>query len=218
MTGEPPSAMLWERDAFDSLSRSIAFFRGAILGVAVLLTLSMLLLYTTRARASFLSGGIFALASVAFVAIEAGYFAQARKLFLGFEISPAEARAIIESLMSVGLLLCLTALADLRRTVPVLRNIFVGLALVGTALPVYAFVDPLLVSAIARIAFADYRNHRFHHSVSPASAPAGGISLAAVVHGHNLDIHGCDGRVFKRQQRLHFHRPCFSASSSFSFS
>ena len=84
MTGEAPAAMLWERDAFDSLSRSIAFFRGAILGVAVLLTLSMLLLYTTRARASFLSGGIFALASVAFVAMEAGYFAQARKLFLGF--------------------------------------------------------------------------------------------------------------------------------------
>jgi diguanylate cyclase (GGDEF)-like protein/PAS domain S-box-containing protein len=154
MTAEPPSAMLWERDAFDSLSRSIAFFRGAILGVAVLLSLSMLLLYTTRARASFLSGGIFALASVAFVAMEAGYFAQARKLFLGLEVSPAEARAVIESVMSVGLLLCLTALADLRRTVPVLRNIFVGLALVGAALPVYAFVDPLLVSAIARIAFA----------------------------------------------------------------
>ena len=81
MTGDSPSAVLWQRDAFDSLSRSIAFFRGAILGVAVLLTLSMLLLYTTRARASFLSGGIFALASVAFVAMEAGYFAQARKLF-----------------------------------------------------------------------------------------------------------------------------------------
>ena len=154
MTGEAPSAMLWERDSFDSLSRSIAFFRGAILGVAVLLTLSMLLLYTTRARASFLSGGIFALASVAFVALEAGYFAQARKLFPGFEVSPAEARAVIESLMAVGLLLCLTALADLRRTVPLLRNIFVGLAIAGAALPVYAFVDPLLVSAIARVAFA----------------------------------------------------------------
>ncbi len=154
MTGEAPSAVLWERDSFDSLSRSIAFFRGAILGVAVLLALSMLLLYTTRARVSFLSGGIFALASVAFVAMEAGYFAQARKLFLGFQISPAEVRAVIESLMSVGLLLCLTALADLRRTIPFLRNIFVGLAIVGAALPIYAFVDPLLVSAIARIAFA----------------------------------------------------------------
>ena len=148
-----PNATLWERDSFDSLSRSIAFFRGAILGVAVLLSLSMLLLYTTRARASFLSGGIFALASVAFVAMEAGYFAQARKLFFGFEISPAEARGVIESVMSMGLLLCLTALADLRRTAPVLRNIFVGLAVVGAALPVYAFVDPLLVAAIARIAF-----------------------------------------------------------------
>ena len=153
ITAGTPNAMLWERDAFDSLSRSIAFFRGAILGVAVLLSLSMLLLYTTRARASFLSGGIFALASVAFVALEAGYFAQTRRLFLGFEISPAEARGVIESLMSVGLLLCLLALADLRRTAPVLRNVFMGLAVVGAALPVYAFVDPLLVAAIARIAF-----------------------------------------------------------------
>ena len=152
--GDSPNATLWERDAFDLQSRSIAFFRGAILGVAVLLTLSMLLLYTTRARASFLSGGIFALASVAFVALEAGYFSQTKILFSGLDISPAEARAIIESSMSVGLLLCLTALADLRRTAPLLRNIFVGLAVVGTALPVYAFVDPLLVSAIARIVFA----------------------------------------------------------------
>ena len=153
MTSEAPNAMLWQRDAFDSRSRSMAFFRGAILGVAVLLTLSMLLLYTTRARASFLSGGIFALASVAFVAMEAGYFTSTRKLFSGLEISPAEARAVIESMMAVGLLLCLTALADLRRTVPILRNAFVGLAAAGAALPVYAFVDPLLVSAIARIVF-----------------------------------------------------------------
>ncbi len=153
VTGNVANAMLWDRDAFDSSSRSIAFFRGAVLGVAVLLFLSMVLLYTTRARASFLSGGVFALASVAFVALEAGYFAQARRLVFGFQISPAEARGIIESLMAVGLLLCLTSLADLRRTAPAVRNIFVGLAALGTALPVYAFVDPFSVSAIARIAF-----------------------------------------------------------------
>ena len=153
ITSDSPNAVLWQRDAFDSQARSTAFFRGAILGVAVLLTLSMLLLYSTRARASFLSGGIFAFASVAFVAMEAGYFTSTRKLFSGLEISPAEARGIIESLMSVGLLLCLTALADLRRTAPVLRNVFLGLAAAGAALPVYAFVDPMLVSAIARIIF-----------------------------------------------------------------
>ena len=154
LTSESPTATLWERDAFDSSSRSIAFFRGAVLGVAVLLLLSMVLLYTTRARASFLSGGIFALASVAFIAMEAGYFAQTRNLLFGFQVSPAEARAVIESLMAVGLLLCLTALADLRRTAPVLRNLSVGLAVLGAALPVYALVDPFIVSTIARITFA----------------------------------------------------------------
>jgi hypothetical protein len=55
-------------------------------------------------------------------------------------------RAIIESLMAWVSVLTIADLTDRS----ILRNIFVGLQWRRSA-PVYAFVDPLLVSAIARI-------------------------------------------------------------------
>ena len=153
VTNEPPSVVLWDRNAYETKTRSLAFFRGAVLGIGMLLALSMLLLYTTRARATFLSGGIFAAAAVAFMALEAGYFAHAQNIIPGFDISPSEVRAVVESLMSISLLLCLTTLSDLRRHAPLFRNVFLAVAAMGLALPVYGFVQPLLVSTIARLAF-----------------------------------------------------------------
>ena len=125
-----------------------------MLGVSILLGLSMLLLFPTRARASYLSCALFAFSTVAFMALEIGYFSQAETLFPGLQVAPAEARAVIETMLSVGLLLCLTSLADLRHTMPLVRNVFLIFASFGLALAVYGFVDPLIVAAIARMAFA----------------------------------------------------------------
>jgi diguanylate cyclase (GGDEF)-like protein len=154
LDGEPTDAVLWDRGAFDLHTRSFAFFEGAILGISILLTFSLLLLFTARAKASFLSCAFFAAASVAFMAVEVGYFSQPITLFPGVQISPQEARAIIEIMMVVGLLLSLSSLGDLRNAWPVLRNVFLGIAALGLALAVYSFVEPLLVSSIARISFA----------------------------------------------------------------
>ncbi len=154
VASEPLSVTLWNRNAFDSQSRSVAFFRGAILGIALLLALSMLLLYTNRTRASFLSGGLFAIVSVAFMALEVGYFAQPVGIFGVFEATPSEIRAVIESLLALSLLLFFITVGELRRTIPVLRDALLVAVVLGLAFPVYAFVQPLLVSAIARIGFA----------------------------------------------------------------
>ncbi len=154
LSSEPVDAVLWDRAAFNAHVRSFAFFEGAILGISILLTFSLLLLFAARAKASFLSCALFTAASVAFMAAEVGYLSQPIAVFSGFLISPQEARALIETFMAVGLLLCLSSLANLRHAMPALRNAVLIIAALGLALAVYGFVEPLLVSSIARIAFA----------------------------------------------------------------
>lgn len=153
LKGDVTNATIWERHAYELQSKSAAFFRGAILGIALLLTLTMLILYTARTRIPFLSGGLFAIASVAFIALEAGYLPPSTKLFNTFTVAPAEARGVTEALMVVGLLLCLSALINLRRTMTMVWNAVVVVSILGLALAAYAFLDPLLVSTIARISF-----------------------------------------------------------------
>ena len=154
ISNEPTSVILWDREAFSAHVRSLAFFEGAMLGVSILLGLSMLLLFAARARASYLSCALFAFSTVAFMALEIGYFSRPQTLFPGLQVAPAEARAVIETMLSVGLLLCLTSLADLRHTMPLVRNVFLIFASFGLALAVYGFVDPIIVAGIARMAFA----------------------------------------------------------------
>ena len=151
---EPTNVVLWNRDAFNLQTRSLAFFEGAILGISILLAFSMLLLFAARAKASFLSCGLFAFGCVAFMAFEVGYFSQPQALSAGFQILPHEARAVIETMMAVGLLLCLSSLADLRHTMPLVRNVFLIVAGLGVALAVYGFVEPLMVTSVARLAFS----------------------------------------------------------------
>jgi diguanylate cyclase (GGDEF)-like protein/PAS domain S-box-containing protein len=151
---EPTTVTLWDHEAFNSHVRSLAFFQGALLGVSILLGISMLMLFVARAKASFLSCAVFAFSTVAFMAFEVGYLSQPQAFYPGFQIAPHEARAVIETMMAVGLLLCLSSLADLRHRMPVVRNALLILAGFGAALAVYGFVEPFLVAGIARMAFA----------------------------------------------------------------
>lgn len=169
VTSAPPDVVLWTRDFYDQQTRSASFFRGAILGIAMLLGLSMLLLYSARARLEFVSGGLFSAAALAFMLLEAGYFPQPRIYFASVEVTPVALRAIVESLLAIGLLFYLATLADIRQTAPRLRRIFLSVAALGLALPVYGIFEPVLVATVARIAFAAvaligliflYRAHR----------------------------------------------------------
>ncbi len=150
----PQNVVLWDRVFYDQQTRSSSFFRGAILGIAMLLGLSMVLLYTARARSEFISGSLFAAAALAFMLLETGYFPQSRKVLAGIEVTPAEVRGVAESLLAISLLFFLTALPDLRRTSSRLRNALLAISALGLLLPVYGFVDPLLTATIARAAFA----------------------------------------------------------------
>ena len=151
--GDIPDATLWERKAFDAHVRNLTFLQGAIIGISLLSLLSLLLLGAARRPQAFLSYALFAMASLAFMAAEMGYLSQPLELSVGVHLSPQDARAIIETMMAVGLLLYLSSLANLSDTSPQLRNIFGVAAGLGLAWAVYGFVEPSLVSLIARLAF-----------------------------------------------------------------
>jgi diguanylate cyclase (GGDEF)-like protein/PAS domain S-box-containing protein len=149
-----PSVTLWERDAYDANARSLSFFRGALLGVNLLLLATVLLLLTTRVQALLLAGAVFTIAATAFMAFETGYLSEP-VWFLGFfRVMPAETRAVIESVMTLGLLLCLGTTPEFRRYVPKLWHAAGLIAAIGLVLPAYALIDPHTVSMIARIGFA----------------------------------------------------------------
>ena len=54
--GAPP-VTLWQREAYDARKDYLSFFRGALLGVSVLLAAALFALYGFRARAAVPGGG-----------------------------------------------------------------------------------------------------------------------------------------------------------------
>ncbi len=149
-----PSVTLWDRESYDANARSLSFFRGALLGINLLLVATVLLLLTTRIRASLLAGTLFTVSATAFMAFEAGYLSQPFSILGLFRLEPAETRAVIESAMALGLLLCFGTTPEFRRHSPMLWKVTALLAALGLALPAYAAIDPYVASTLARLAFA----------------------------------------------------------------
>jgi diguanylate cyclase (GGDEF)-like protein/PAS domain S-box-containing protein len=145
---------LWQRIAFDGKAEQAGFYRGALLGIAMLLGVVALSLYAVRTLAVFPFASVFIWSAIAFIALELGYLPQINEaLPKGFEFGP-EIRAVVEGLMVVGLILCLTSFADLRKRRPVVGNILLLAAGLLLALPVYGWFEPARASGIARISFA----------------------------------------------------------------
>lgn len=144
------AASLWRRGAYDNQKDYLAFFRGALLGIAVLLTVAMTALYGFRARAVFLAAGGFGLASVAFMLLEGGHIPSLLQSVGIPAVSLVHARAVIEGVMAALLVLLLVTISDMRRIWPVTGNVLAVLGALTFAVPVYGFAEPLLASAIAR--------------------------------------------------------------------
>ena len=145
---------LWQRTAFDAKAEQASFYRGVLLGIAMLLGVIAISLYFVRTLAVFPFASVFIWSAVAFIALELGYLPQINDVLpKSFELGP-EIRAVVEGLMVVGLILCLTSFADLRKRRPVVGNILLLAAGLFLALPVYGWFEPARASGIARIAFA----------------------------------------------------------------
>jgi diguanylate cyclase (GGDEF)-like protein len=153
-SGATLNANLWQRQSFEDHLINFSFFRGLVLGVAFLVTLGILALYSFRPHASLLAGWFFAFASLIFIVFETGVLSNAVQQLPKFELAPPVLRALVENLLTTALLLCVLAFTDIRRRKPVLGF---GLLLFLTALVanfIFAFVDANHASSFARLGFA----------------------------------------------------------------
>ncbi|WP_374333246.1 diguanylate cyclase domain-containing protein, partial [Aestuariivirga sp.] len=144
---------MWQRAAFDAHKDFNSFFRGALLGISVLIALAMFALYGFRARALFPVAGGFALASIGFMLLEAGHLTvlTAQSGMSGFTLQVM--RAVIEGLMAGFLLLLLAMLADLSRISRMAGNLLLIVACLAFAIPIYGVAEPMFGTALARLAF-----------------------------------------------------------------
>jgi diguanylate cyclase (GGDEF)-like protein/PAS domain S-box-containing protein len=144
---------LWQRNAFEAQAGEYAFFRGVVLGIAMLLGIAILSFFIVRQRAVFLAASLFAWASVLFLTIEAGYLPDIQKwLSLGPE-GGQRLRAMVEAMMLAGVVMCLSTFLDLRKRMPVLGMVMMGCAALAAGLAAYGWYEPAYAAGIARIAF-----------------------------------------------------------------
>lgn len=144
---------LWQRNAFEAQAGEYAFFRGVVLGIATLLGIAIVSFFIVRQRAVFLAASLFAWSAVVFLAIEAGYLPDMQKwLSLGPE-GGQRIRAIVESLMLAGIILCLSTFLELRKKLPWLGAGLMVCAALAIGLAAYGWYEPAVVSGLARIGF-----------------------------------------------------------------
>jgi diguanylate cyclase (GGDEF)-like protein/PAS domain S-box-containing protein len=150
----PTAASLWQQGAYVDQKDTFAFLRGALLGIAALLCAAMFALYGFRARAVFLAGGGFALASLAFMVLEAGHLSRLLAILQVPGLSLLTARPLIEGSMAAFLILYTVTVSEVRRDHPVVGNLLLLAGGLAFAIPVYGFADPLVAAGVARMVFA----------------------------------------------------------------
>ena len=144
--------LLWHRQAWDAQAGSQAFFNGAVLGIAILLAIAILCLFIVRRRAVFPAAALFAGPAVAFLAAEMGYLG-ALAAWFPVQASEDQLRAAIEGLMLAGIAACLVTFLELRRRLPAVAAIGVGLMGVALALVGYGQVNPAIATGVIRVLF-----------------------------------------------------------------
>ena len=150
----PLPVTIWQREAFDGRKDYLSFFRGALLGVSVLLALALFGLYGFRSRGVFPVAGGFALACIGFMLLEGGHLPGllARLSLPG--IDPQVIRAVVEGLMAAFLLLLLGFLSDVQRVSRTAGSVLLALGGLAFMLPVYGLADPIAATMGARALFA----------------------------------------------------------------
>ncbi len=149
-----PPVTLWQREAYDAKKDYLSFFRGALLGVSMLLAVALFALYGFRSRAVFPVAGGFAVASVAFMMFEAGHIQSLLAATSLQALNPQTVRALIEGSMAAFLVLLLATLSELQRVSRMAGNLLLVMGGLAFAIPIYGFAEPALATAIARALFA----------------------------------------------------------------
>ncbi len=146
-------ATLWHRAIFDAQAGQSAFLNGVVLGIAFLLGVAILAMFIVRPMAIFPTAGLFAWAIISFMLLNAGVLSLVASTAFEQVWQPF-IRAIIESLMVVGLALSLITILQLARNAPFANAIFWIFTGIGFGLLGLGFYEPMAASGLARIAFA----------------------------------------------------------------
>jgi diguanylate cyclase (GGDEF)-like protein len=145
---------LWQRSSFDAYSDSQAFFRGAILGIAILMSVVMISLYAVRSSLVFPAAALFAFASVGFIALEVGYLPLVNQYLPEQLRINSHMRLIVEGLMLTGVILCLVTFLELHKRRKLLGYGLLGLAALSLGLPAWGWFEPRYALTAIRMAFA----------------------------------------------------------------
>ena len=151
--GTSSNPTLWKRSAFESQLANSTFFLGLVLGVAFLVTLSILALYSFRPHNALLAGWLFAFASLLFMLSESGLLSQALQAFSTANLSSGIIRATIETIFAVALLLCVLSFTSIRKKNPLVGFFMILLFTLLGANFIYAFVDVDRATSASRFAF-----------------------------------------------------------------
>ena len=146
---------LWQRSAFDHNAYRQALYRGIVLGMAMLAVVVITCLVLLSPQIVFPLSMIFAVPAVGFITLETGQLEAALNSILPVLVPRHEVlSAIIEALMTAGVMFMGVTIMRTRRQLPTLSGLLIFAGGAGVALAAYAFIEPVLVKQIARIGFA----------------------------------------------------------------
>jgi diguanylate cyclase (GGDEF)-like protein/PAS domain S-box-containing protein len=147
-------AELWQRHSFEDHIENQTFFKGLVVGIAFLITLGILALYSFRPHASLLAGWSFAISSLIFILFETGLLTAATRQSQHLLFSPSLLRPLTETLLSATLLLCVISFTGITKRKPVFGFAlwFFFTALLANL--VFSFVDADHAASFARFSFA----------------------------------------------------------------
>ena len=146
---------LWQRSAFDHNAYRQALYRGIVLGMAMLAVVVITCLVLLSPQIVFPLSMIFAVPAVGFITLETGQLEAALNSILPVLVPRHEVlSAIIEALMTAGVMFMGVTIMRTRRQLPTLSGLLIFAGGAGVALAAYAFIEPVLVKQIVRIGFA----------------------------------------------------------------
>jgi diguanylate cyclase (GGDEF)-like protein len=146
---------LWQRAAFDANVLRQSLYRGLVLGMSVLAVLVITCLVVLSPQILFPLSAMFAWSAVAFIALETGLLQPALRTLLPVPVPGEEVlSAIVEALMTAGVLFMGVTIMRTRRQMPALSAILVAAGGGCLGLAAYAFLEPVLVKQLVRPAFA----------------------------------------------------------------
>lgn len=160
--------------AFSSNETLLSFTNGAVIAMALLLACGLFALYGIRSHGAFVAAGFFAITSAGFMALESGYLLRLLPSLPIAGMPHDMLRALVESLMNLALVFCVTSFNAIRQRGLVAALAVAAMVLAALGIAASALFNPTMAAIAARLGFA--------------ALAAAGLVMAFVVRNSGLGI------------------------------